>query len=75
MEYAHRARRRYRYRSQARRDPPIVQKNEDELEELVSYGGHEKEFVDEVSEALICHICTKPLRDPPPNKMLWQSHV
>ena len=41
---------------------PIVQKNEDK--ELVPCGGHEIEFVDKVSEALVCHICTKPLRDP-----------
>ena len=27
-------------------------------------GGLEEEFVEEVVDALICHICTKPLRDP-----------
>ena len=29
-----------------------------------NYGGHEEEFVDRVADSLICHICTKPLRDP-----------
>ena len=29
-----------------------------------AYGGHEHEFVGEVSDRLICQICTKILRDP-----------
>ena len=28
------------------------------------YGGLEEDFVNEVKDTLICHICTKPLRDP-----------
>ena len=28
------------------------------------YGGFDEDFVGEVKDTLICHICTKPLRDP-----------
>ena len=31
---------------------------------MAQYGGLEEDFVDEVKDTLICHICTKPLRDP-----------
>ena len=29
-----------------------------------SYGGHDEDFVGPVAESLLCHVCTKPLRDP-----------
>ena len=31
---------------------------------MAEYGGLDEDFVNEVRDTLICHICTKPLRDP-----------
>ena len=32
--------------------------------DMAEYGGLDEDFVNEIKDTLICHICTKPLRDP-----------